>query len=154
CGGGYYSCGKRIGCTHSGGGHAANLRLALANSCNAYFVHIFRLTADMKKFGGVKKGVQKWHDYCDAFSFGRPTGVDIPFERPGKLPDTSTYNRMYNGSWNSCTMLFVGMGQGEIALTPIQMTNALCIIANKGYYYTPHFVRSIGDNPKDSLLKP
>lgn len=154
CGGGYYSCGKRIGCTHSGGGHAANLRLALAHSCNAYFVHIFRLTADLKKFGGVKKGVQKWHDYCDAFSFGRKTGVDIPFERPGKLPDTSLYNKMYNGSWNSCTMLYVGMGQGEIALTPIQMTNALCIIANKGYYYTPHFVRSIGNNPNDSLLKP
>lgn len=154
CRGGYYACGKKIACTHSDAGHAANLRLALAHSCNAYFVHIFRLTADMKRFGGVKKGVQKWHEYCDAFSFGRPTGVDIPFERSGKLPDTNLYNRMYNGSWNSCTMLYVGMGQGEIALTPIQMTNALCIIANQGYYYTPHFVKSIGDNPKDSLLKP
>lgn len=154
CGGGYYACGKRIGCTHTGGGHAANLRLALAHSCNSYFVHIFRLTADLKKYGDVKKGVQKWHSYCDSFSFGRPTGIDIPFERPGKLPDTNTYNRMYNGSWNSCTMLFVGMGQGEIALTPIQMANAMCIIANKGYYYKPHFVKSIGNNPRDSLLKP
>ncbi len=152
CGGGYYACGKRIGCTHSGGGHAANLRVALANSCNAYFVHIFRLIADAKKFGGVKKGVQVWHKYCNDFGFGKPTGVDIPFEMSGKAPDTNTYNRMYNGSWNSCTMLFVGMGQGEIALTPIQLANAMCIIANKGYYYTPHFVKSIGNNPKDPLL--
>ncbi len=152
CGGGYYACSRRIGCTHSGGGHAANLRLALANSCNAYFVHIFRLTADLRKFGGVKNGVQTWYEYCKAFSFGQPTGVDIPFEGKGDLPDTNLYNRMYNGSWNSCTMLFVGMGQGEVSLTPIQMANAMCIIANKGYYYTPHFVRAVGGNPKDPVL--
>lgn len=154
CAGGYYACGKRIGCTHSGGGHAANLRLALANSCNSYFVHVFRLTIDSKKFGGVKNGVEVWHKYCWDFGFGHPTGVDIPFEKGGLLPDTNTYNKMYNGSWNSCTMLFVGMGQGEIALTPMQLANAMCIIANKGYYYTPHFVKSIGNNPKDTLLNP
>ena len=154
CGGGYYSCGRRIGCTHSGGGHAANLRLAIANSCNSYFVHIMRLIEDAKKFGGVKKGLQAWHDYCYNFGFGHPTGVDIPYEKGGILPDTNTYNRMYGGSWNSCTNLFVGMGQGEISLTPIQMANAMCIIANRGYYYTPHFVKSIGGNPKDTLLAP
>lgn len=154
CGGGYYQCGRRIGCTHSGGGHAANLRLALAHSCNSYFVHIFRLGIDMKKFGNVKNGVAKWHEYCDAFGFGRKTGVDIPYEQTGLLPDTNLYNKMYNDVWNSCTMLFVGMGQGEIALTPIQLANAMCIIANKGYYYTPHFVKSIGKNQNDSMLKP
>jgi penicillin-binding protein 2 len=154
CGGGYYACGKRIGCTHSGGGHAANLRLALANSCNSYFVHIFRLTIDSKRFGNVKHGEEVWHDYCNSFGFGRTTGVDIPYEGKGLLPDTNLYNKMYNGSWNSCTMLYVGMGQGEIALTPIQLANAMCIIANKGYYYTPHFVKSINKNPKDSLLRP
>jgi penicillin-binding protein 2 len=154
CGGGYYSCGRRIGCTHSGGGHAANLRLAIANSCNAYFVHIFRLIVDNKKFGGVKNGLAKWHDYFSAFGFGHPTGVDLPFEGGGLLPDTALYNKMYRGSWNSCTNLFVGMGQGEIALTPIQMANAMCIIANRGFYYTPHFVRSIDSNTKDPLLRP
>ncbi len=154
CRGGYYACGKRIGCTHNEAGHAANLRLALAHSCNSYFVHAFRLTVDSKRFGDVKRGVQAWHKYCSDFGFGRPTGLDIPYERPGLLPDSNTYNKMYNGSWNSCTMLFVGMGQGEIALTPIQMANALCIIANKGYYYTPHFVKSIGNNPKAEKLKP
>ena len=60
---------------------------------------------------------------------------------------------MYHGSWNSCTVVFVGMGQGELLLTPLQMANGMCIIANKGYYYTPHFVRAIGKNPNDSLLK-
>jgi penicillin-binding protein 2 len=152
CGGGYYNCSRRIGCTHSGGGHAANLRLALANSCNSYFVHILRLTVDSKKFGDVKKGTQKWHEYCYNFGFGHPTGVDIPFEGKGTLPDSNLYNKMYNGSWNSCTMLFIGMGQGEITLTPVQLANAMCIIANKGYYYTPHFVKSINGNASDTLL--
>lgn len=153
CMGGYFACGRRIACTHSGGGHAANLRLAIAHSCNAYFVHVFRLIADAKKFGNVKVGTEKWRDYCYSFGFGHQTGVDIPYEGKGLLPDTNLYNKMYNGSWNSCTNLYVGMGQGEIALTPIQMANALCIIANKGYYYIPHFVRAIGNNPNDPLLQ-
>lgn len=153
CGGGYYSCGRRIGCTHSGGGHAANLRVALANSCNAYFVHIFRLIEDAKKWGSTKKGLQAWTQYMYNFGFGHPTGVDIPFEGQGLVPDSNRYNKMYNGVWNSCTNLFVGMGQGEIALTPIQLANSMCIIANRGFYYTPHFVRSIDNNPNDSLLR-
>jgi penicillin-binding protein 2 len=154
CGGGYYSCGRRIGCTHSGGGHAANLRLALAHSCNAYFVHIFRLIEDSRKFGDVKTGLQKWHEYMWNFGFGHPTGVDIPYEGKGLVPDTTLYNKMYNGVWNSCTNLFVGMGQGEIALTPLQLANSMCIIANRGFYYTPHFVRAIENNEKDSILRP
>lgn len=152
CFGGYYACGRRIACTHNGGGHAANLRLALANSCNAYFVHIFRLVEDAKRYGGVKKGLEAWAQYMYNFGFGHPTGVDIPYEGKGFVPDSSWYNDRYNGSWNSCTNLFVGMGQGEIALTPLQLANAMCIIANKGYYYTPHFVRAIDNDPNDTLL--
>lgn len=154
CGGGYYACGHRIACTHSGGGHAANLRLALANSCNSYFCHIYRLSVDAKQFGGVKKGLHDWYEHMYHFGFGHPTGVDLPSEIGGTLFDTKDYDRMYNGVWNSCTNVFIGMGQGEIAATPLQMANALCIIANHGYFYTPHLVRSIGKNPKDSLLAP
>lgn len=152
CFGGYYACGRRIACTHSGGGHAANLRVALANSCNAYFVHIFRLIEDAQKFGNVKNGLQAWSEYMYNFGFGHPTGVDIPYEGQGFVPDSALYNRMYRGSWNSCTNLFVGMGQGEIALTPIQLANAMCIIANNGFYYTPHFVKAIDNNSNDTLL--
>ncbi|WP_276134883.1 penicillin-binding protein 2 [Polluticoccus soli] len=153
CGGGYFQCGRGIACTHSGGGHAANLRLAIAHSCNAYFVHCFRLIADSKKFGNVKVGTQVWSQYCREFGFGHKTGVDIPYEGTGLVPDSNLYNKMYRGVWNSCTNLFVGMGQGEIAVTPLQMANAMAFIANKGYYYTPHFVRAIGGNPNDTILK-
>ena len=154
CGGGYHYCSRAISCEHKDAGHAANFRLALAHSCNSYFCHVFRLTVDFKGFGDVKHGLQAWHDYYYRFGFGHPTGIDLPFEKGGNLPDSSYYNKLYRGSWNSCTVVFVGMGQGEILLTPLQMANGMCIIANKGYYYTPHFVKSVGGNPNDPVLKP
>ncbi|MCC6187282.1 MAG: penicillin-binding protein 2 [Chitinophagaceae bacterium] len=154
CGGGYYACGKRIGCTHSGGGHAANLRAALANSCNSYFVHIYRLAVDKKAYGNVKAGLHKFYEHMYAFGLGHPLGIDLPGEKGGPLYDVKDYDKMYNGSWNSCTNLFVGMGQGEIATTPLQMANAMCIIANKGFYYTPHFVKSVANNANDPILAP
>ena len=153
CSGGYGGCNRRIACEHHDAGHAANFRAALAHSCNSYFCHAFRLTVDNDKYHNVKSGLQAWHNYYNNFAYGRQTGVDIPFEGKGLVPDSTLYNKMYRGSWNSCTILFVGMGQGELLLTPLQMANGMCIIANKGYYYTPHFVRAIGGNEKDTLLK-
>jgi penicillin-binding protein 2 len=153
CYGSYNYCGRPIACEHKDPGHAANFRLALAHSCNSYFCHIFRLTIDYKSFKSVRAGLQVWHDYFSSFGYGRQTGVDLPFEGKGLLPDSNYYNARYPFPWNSCTVVFVGMGQGEIALTPLQMANGMCIIANKGYYYTPHFVRAIGKNAQDSLLK-
>lgn len=154
CGGGYNQCGRHIACTHSGGGHAANLRLALANSCNAYFCHIYRMSVDAQKFRGVKNGLQDWYQHMYSFGFGHATGVDLPYEIGGTLYDSTAYNKMYNGVWNSCTNVFIGMGQGEIAATPLQMANALCIIANHGFYYIPHLVKSIGGNTKAPELAP
>lgn len=155
CGGGYYACGRRIGCTHSGGGHAANLRLAMANSCNSYFCDVFRKTVDAKKWlGGTHEGVQIWHNYLNSFGLGHPIGIDIPGERPGNIPDSAYFDQIYNNVWNSCNMVVVGMGQGEIDMTPLQMANAMCMIANRGYYFLPHFVKSIGGNPKSKELDP
>ena len=152
CRGAYGACNRVIACEHHDAGHAANFRLALAHSCNSYFCHVFRMTVDYKGFKNVKEGLQAWHDYYTSFDFGKQTGIDIPFEGKGKVPDSNTYNGMYN-VWNSCTIVFVGMGQGELLLTPLQMANGMCIIANKGYYYPPHFVKAIGKNPNDTLLK-
>lgn len=155
CGGGYYACGRRIGCTHSGGGHASDLRKAMANSCNSYFCDVFRRTVDASRWvGGTHEGVQRWHDYLSSFGLGHPLGIDIPGEKQGSIPDSSYFNKIYNGHWNSCNMVVVGMGQGEIDMTPLQMANAMCLIANRGYYYVPHFVKSIGGNTKDKVLNP
>jgi len=154
CRGAYLACGHgKPKCLHNTPGHAANLRLSIANSCNSYYANVFRLTVDNPRIGGVKKGYSKWRDYMMAFGLGVRTGVDLPSEDKGLIPDTSVYNRVYRGAWNSCTNLTLGIGQDMMQATPLQLANAMCIIANKGYYYTPHFVKSVdGESKEDTLL--
>ena len=144
CGGRYTLCGHgKPECTHAGGGHADNVRLAIANSCNAYFAHIYRLTVDNSKYKNVYDGYLHWKQYMNAFGLGVRLGVDLPNENTGGIPDTVVYNRENAGRWTSCTNLTLGIGQDKMQTTPLQMANAMCIIANKGYYYTPHFVKEI-----------
>ena len=69
CGGRYTLCGHgKPECTHAGGGHAANVRLAIANSCNAYFAHIYRLTVDNPRYKNVYDGYLHWKEYMNAYS--------------------------------------------------------------------------------------
>lgn len=154
CGGRYTLCGHgKPACTHAGGGHAANVRLSIANSCNAYYAHVYRLAVDNPKYGNVKLGYLKWKEYMNAFGLGVRLGLDLPNESAGGIPDTSVYNKENNGRWTSCTNLTLGIGQDKMQTTPLQMANAMCIIANKGYYYTPHFVEKIdGETEKDTIL--
>lgn len=153
CGGAYLACKRPIKCTHSGGGHAGNLRVALANSCNSYFSHLYRLAVDNPRLGGTVNGYLRWKQYMNSFGLGVRLGVDLPSEDKGLIADTSFYNKLYNRSWSSCTNVFLGIGQGEMQATPLQMANMMCIIANKGFYYTPHFVQSIdGQRESDTIL--
>ncbi|HEY6505269.1 MAG TPA: penicillin-binding protein 2 [Chitinophagaceae bacterium] len=154
CPGRYTLCGHgKPACTHAGGGHAANLRLSIANSCNSYYAHIYRLAVDNPKYGNVKDGYAKWKEYMNAFGLGTRLGVDLPSEDRANIPDTSAYNREYRGAWNSCTNLTLGIGQDKMTATPLQLANAMCIIANRGYYYTPHFVQKIdGETEEDTAF--
>lgn len=154
CGGVYYNCGiGKPKCTHAGGGHARNLRLAIANSCNSYFTHVYRMAVDNPKYGGTEKGYTRWKEYMNAFGLGIKLGVDLPSEDRGNIPDTSVYNKEYRNSWNSCTNLTLGIGQDKMTATPLQLANSMCLIANKGYYYVPHFVKSIdGETKEDTIL--
>ncbi|KIC94560.1 penicillin-binding protein 2 [Flavihumibacter solisilvae] len=153
CNGAYYGCARPVKCLHSNPGHAANLRLAIANSCNSYFTHIYRLAVDANKFGNVKNGYQEWKYYMNAFDLGVRVGVDLPSEDKGNIPDSSVYNKVYRNSWNSCTNLTLGIGQDMMLATPLQLANSMCIIANKGYYYTPHFVDKFDlETAEDTLM--
>ncbi len=153
CFGRYGPCG-RPACTHSGGGHAANLSLSIANSCNSYYAHVLRLALDNKKYGNIEGGLMKWKDYMSGFGLGHRLGIDLPGEYAGYIPDTARYNKVFRkGGWSSCTIASLGIGQGEIQVTPLQMANAMCLIANRGWYYTPHFVKDIdGETADDTLL--
>jgi penicillin-binding protein 2 len=153
CNGTYYGCRRPINCTEKWAGHATNLRMAIAHSCNSYFSQIYRLAVDNRKFKNVDDGYAKWKEYMNSFGLGVKLGVDIPSEDKGLIVDTTYYNKLYNSSWNSCTNVFLGIGQGEMQATPLQMANMMCIIANKGYYYTPHFVEKIdGQGEGDTVL--
>ena len=157
CFGRYTLCGNgKPACTHHGAGHAANLRLAIANSCNSYFAHVYRLTVDNPAYNDVEDGFEEWADYMHHFGFGVPLGVDLPGESRGNIPDTADYNRENNNHWTSCTNLTLGIGQDKMLATPLQMANAMCIIANRGYFYTPHFVNKIVDETEDdtTLMNP
>jgi penicillin-binding protein 2 len=154
CRGRYNACGHgKPACLHSNPGHAANLRLSIANSCNSYYAHVYRLTVDNPRYGSVKNGYEKWRSYMNAFGLGKRLGVDLTGEINGLIPDTARYNRIYRNAWNSCTNLTLGIGQDMMQATPLQLANAMAIIANKGSYYIPHFVERIdGETAEDTIL--
>ncbi len=154
CLGFYYGCSSRVyKCDEKIPGHANNLRLAIAHSCNSFFYNTFRLELDNPQFHSARTGLMRWKEYVNAFGLGHRVGVDLPSEDGGNIPDTAAYDKEYNRSWNSCTMVTMGIGQDKMQLTPLQMANAMCIVANKGYYYTPHFVKTIeGAAEEDTLL--
>lgn len=147
CFGYYGACGDPRKCEHHNAGHAANLQTALANSCNSYFLQVFRMAIDNPKYKNAKMGYLKWKEYMNAFGLGRKLGIDLPSENKANIPDTAQYNKDFGNPkyWNSCYMLTLGIGQDRMTATPLQLANSMAFIANEGYYYTPHFVDSIED---------
>ena len=153
CAGAYYGCNHTVKCTEKFAGHAANLRLGISWSCNSFFSSVFRMTIDNPRFHSARKGLTEWNKYMNAFGYGHRLGVDLPSEDGGNIPDTAAYDKEYRGSWNSCTMVTLGIGQDKMTATPMQIANAISIVANKGYYYTPHFVEKIeGETPEDTAV--
>jgi penicillin-binding protein 2 len=154
CTGAYYGCNKVVHCLEHWQGHSANLRLSIAHSCNSFFSDVFRKTIDNPEYHSSRTGLVKWTEYMHAFGLGHRIGVDLPSEIGANVPDTTQYDKEYHRSWNSCTMVTVGIGQDKLTVTPLQMANAMAIVANKGYYYIPHFVKNIeNETEADTLLK-
>lgn len=120
-----------------------NLRDAVAHSCNAYFCYVYKDLITNPKYGNVKNGLRVWNEYVYSFGFGRRLGTDLYGEGAGYVPTPEFYDKAYNGKWNWGTVLSCSIGQGEMGCTPLQMANLAAIIANRGYYYTPHLIKSI-----------
>jgi penicillin-binding protein 2 len=154
CTGAYYGCNRVVHCLEHWQGHSANLRLSIAHSCNSFFSDVFRKTIDNPEYNSSRTGLVKWTEYMRAFGYGHRIGVDLPSEDGGNVPDTTQYDKEYHRSWNSCTMVTIGIGQDKLTVTPLQMANAMAIVANKGYYYIPHFVKNFeNETEKDTVLK-
>ncbi|HET9055913.1 MAG TPA: penicillin-binding protein 2 [Chitinophagaceae bacterium] len=154
CSGGYYGCGRKMGC-HAVG--TFSLREAISHSCNAYFATVFRRTIDNNQFPTIDSAMNNWAKYMNSFGMGRRLGVDIPYEKRGLIPTANYYNdpKIFGkNGWNSCTIVSLAIGQGEVNATLIQLANAIAIIANKGFYYTPHIIDSIQGGDAFGLLDP
>ncbi|MEL6123407.1 MAG: penicillin-binding protein 2 [Bacteroidota bacterium] len=125
-----------------------NLQIALQHSCNTYFYQMIREFLDQFGYRDPGKGLALLNDYLDAFGIGRPLGVDLEGEIGGFNPPPQHYDDLYNTPeyrWRSTYILSLGIGQGELELTTLQMANLAAIIANRGSYVIPHVLRSFKD---------
>ena len=140
CDNGYdYGNDKKVGC-HP---HKSPVRLinGIEISCNTYFCNIYEKY--FNRFGSTIEGYDNWYSHVSSFGVGNFMNNDFITGSAGKLPKSTYFNTLYRGSWNANTIISMAIGQGELLLTPIQMANMTAILANKGYYYTPHIIKSI-----------
>lgn len=127
-----------------------DLRGAIQHSCNPYFWNTFKKIVNQDKspnrYKDTEIGLKIWKDYLLGFGLDRPLGVDLPNEKSGQIPGVELYDKIYGaGRWKFSTIYSLAIGQGEIGISPIQMANFVTVIANRGYYYTPHLIKQIGD---------
>jgi len=136
-----YGKNRRVMKCHCGGGYR-NLSSAISNSCNSYFASAFRKTID--KYKNASESMDLWSHHIKSFGLGEFLGNDLSVGKKGNIPNGKYYDKWYpDFKWGSTTIISNSIGQGEILVTPIQLANMTAAIANKGYYFTPHIIKSI-----------
>lgn len=134
-----YAKGRFMKCHDSG---LSILHNGIYNSCNTYFANVYMKT--INKYQKPSDGVDIWCKHLKSFGLGKFMGYDLPTGKKGNIPNSKTYNKMYSDwGWSSKTIVSNAIGQGEVLMTPIQLANMIAIVANKGYYYTPHIIKKI-----------
>ena len=140
CSRGYvYAPGKKLGCHE----HRSPLSFseAVRMSCNAYFCNVFKNVLENKQYSSTAEAFDKWASYVRAFGFGSKLGTDYPGELGGTIPASSYYDKIYGrGHWRFSSVVSLSIGQGEIGATPLQIANLAAILANRGWYITPHLL--------------
>ena len=140
-----------IRCTHY---HSSPLGVieAIKESCNPFMLNTFR--AIINKYPTADEGYNVWREYVLSFGIGRKLGSDIINENYGNIPTDEFYNRRYGERrWNVQTIRSLSIGQGEIGITPLQLANYVAILANRGWYFIPHVVKSIENDEIDQRFK-
>ncbi|MVN21528.1 penicillin-binding protein 2 [Mucilaginibacter arboris] len=150
CAGGYQAGSHWVGCTHHHG--VTNLSYGIEGSCNTYFCNVFNKVISQPGYPNITASYLNWKNKVNKFGFGIKLDVDLPNEKRGFVPAPAWYNNRYGKNhWRANTIISLAIGQGELLATPLQMANIECTIANRGFYYRPHLIKSIGD--KD-VIKP
>jgi penicillin-binding protein 2 len=144
---GYYQAGnRRVPCFHGERHGTVNLASAIAESCNGYFDMVFEKLINRNGPKQTDTTFNIWRNNVAKFGLGSKLDLDLPAEGTGNLPRAAYYDKVYHkGGWRSSTVISLGIGQGELSATPLQLANIEATIANRGFYYKPHLIRSIGD---------
>ena len=126
-----------------------DMERAITKSSNNYFFKIFRRVIQQGElpspFIDTRMGYNKWRDYVLQFGFGKILNIDLPNERAGFVPSLEFYDKIYGKErWKFSNIYSLSIGQGELLVTPLQMANLGVILANRGYYFTPHLVKKVG----------
>ena len=140
CHHGFYIGRKKKGC-HCGGG-IRNLNSGIYESCNAYFVSTYKKI--FEQFPTAAEGMDVWEKHVKSFGLGNYLGSDLHTGRRGRIPNKELYNKWYGKNrWTATTTYSNAIGQGEVAVTPIQLANMTAAIANRGHFFTPHVIKKI-----------
>lgn len=150
CARGYPPLGGRPKCHPHGS--PMDLEGAIGTSCNSYFSYVFKSVIDDKKYNNTQKAYANWRDIATSFCLGTKTGSDLANELRGNVPSIGYYDKVFGKNWKASNVISLGIGQNELGITPLQNANLVAIIANKGWYYTPHIVKAIDGNPNDTIL--
>jgi len=138
--------GRFMGC-HCGL-HTLQLNNGIYKSCNSYFGNTYKRT--IEKYKNSYYSIDNWANHVKSFGLGQFLGTDMPIGSKGLVPNSNLYRKMYNGAKiRSSYIISNAIGQGEILTSPIQLANMMAAVANRGYYYTPHIVKSIKDQKLD-----
>ena len=116
---------------------------AIEHSSNVFFYKLV-----------LRIGLDNWNKYGQMLGFGHKTGIDIPEETKGLLPSTEYYNKRYGPKgWTEGYVVSLGIGQGELGVSPLQMALYTSILSNSGTFNQPHLVRSL-KNPLTGEITP
>jgi len=144
CAGGYFFGGRRFGCWLKTGHGNLDTRAALQHSCDVYFYQL-----------GLKLGLERLETTARAMGLGEKTGIDLPAETRGLVPDEAWYDKRFKrGTWPRGVLLNLGIGQGELLASPLQLATMTAIAANGGRPVRPHVVREVVGVPTFKVDKP
>lgn len=146
CSHGFYYAPRAFMKCHDAG--TWSMHRAIALSCNTYFAQVYKRIIGKHK--NPRIGMDAWANHLHSFGLGQFLGYDLPTGRKGRIPDADYYDHWYpQGGWKGTTTISNAIGQGEIDVTPIQLANVMCAVANQGYFYTPHIIKKIESKPID-----
>ncbi len=127
CTGSYYYGDRVFRCWKEEGHGKVNISKGVKESCNIYFYQLIQ-----------RMDIDVWFKYANLFGFGSKTGIDLPQEKSGIAPNRKFMNRKYGKrGWTSGTLLNISIGQGDLLVTPLQMSRFAAILATKGKNIAP-----------------